>query len=113
MSELKRYERETIHWRDTLTKGGNPFAYKPHPHMRLEGGMKVLRKFAPNGKSNYSPEDVQFFDVIYDEDYVVEYILRNVVTCFPAITHVEMRELFTKALKRRSEQQQERKGSAI
>lgn len=82
------------------------FALHPKPTMLLDGGSDVLRSFKAMGRGNSPNKETQFFYVHYDRDYVIEWLLQNVLGSFPGITHVQMRELFTDALKLRKERQE-------
>lgn len=110
MIPLEKRQLETIHWKETEGKGGNLFSLKPKPAMLLPEGTVVLRAFREPGRAWGKEKETEWFYVTYDESYVTEWLYQNVVSCFPGITHVQMREMFTQALKLRKTRDEARQG---
>jgi hypothetical protein len=93
----------SVHWKEVLNKSGNPYSLSPRVGMLTPSGEVVLRRFNTPGRYAKLNQNEEFCYVQYDRDYVIEWLLKTVLNRFPGITHVQMRELMTEALKRRKE----------
>lgn len=81
-------------WRDLL---GNKLKYGLHPGMLyLEGGYKV--KMATRVKGMSKTGNQIFCEVVFDRDYVIEYIARIIVKLKPA-TFNDFQKLLSEAWK--------------
>jgi hypothetical protein len=68
---------QRINWNDV---NGNPYSRKLHPLMLfLEGGLVEVRKTHIKGCTRDGSES-EYMEVVYTADYVMEYVIRNVIS---------------------------------
>lgn len=85
-----------IHWSETHNWIGAVFCITPEPSMLVPGGMRKLRGRKIRKLRQIIEE--QFFYVIYDESYVVEYIANKVLKPLGSLPYNDLQKLLSKAM---------------
>lgn len=88
----------TISWREAKRLGGGPFSMSLKPEMLLDGGLVVRRKYAKPGRKSHIEKPDQWYDVVYDREYVEAWFENHVLQQLNGIPYNQLQKLLSSAM---------------